>query len=105
MTTEERVERMLRCALDQLGEVDAEFRQRIREDLRCQVEYGGQYVAYFDEWLEGEKETPRRLIRHVLCQSPHISDVLGALQKQGRTAAQRWLVSFFQGPTNSTVMP
>ena len=52
MTSQERLQAVFRSALAQLGEIDDEFRQRLYEDLRLQVEYCNEYVAYADEWSE-----------------------------------------------------
>jgi hypothetical protein len=92
MTKQERLEEWYRSFLAQMGAISPEFRQRIYEDLRLQIEYPGEFVAYRDEWLEkGPGESPK-LVRHVLAHCPDIGDILDIVRQQGR-AEPHWLIT------------
>jgi hypothetical protein len=66
--------------------------QCIYEDLRLQIEYPGEFVAYRDVWIgKGRGEAPK-LVRHVLVHCQDIGEILGVVRQQGR-GVPRWLIT------------
>jgi hypothetical protein len=103
MTNQERLQEIYRKALAQLGELDEEFQQRLYQDLRLQVEYENEYVAYADEWVEQGAGGARRLTRHVLAHGQDIGEVLKAIRQRDK-ALPRWEIAFMREHEGSTVM-
>jgi hypothetical protein len=85
MTPEQEVQlrHMYDGALAQLGVVEPEYGQPLLEDLRLQVQYPREFVAYLDEWVEQGRGKARRLLRSVICHSQDISAVLDAVDRGG----------------------
>jgi hypothetical protein len=104
MTRQERLQRLYQRALEQLGSVDDEFRQRLYEDLRLQVEYPNEYVAYADQWVEPGRGQPRRLDRQVLAHGSDMEQVLQAVRQQGNADDQPWLMDYFRDTESGTVL-
>ena len=95
MTKQERLEEWHRSFLAQTGAISPEFRQRIYEDLRLQIEYPGEFVAYWDEWLEkGPGESPK-LVRHLLAHGPDFGEVYDVLEQRGK-AEPPWEMTLTQ---------
>lgn len=67
----------LRQALAEAGDLPPEARERLREDLRLQFDYPGEYVAYLDSW-KTQRQT-RRLLRRVIAHSLSLKDLYEAL--------------------------
>jgi hypothetical protein len=101
-TKQERLEEYYQSALRQVGKIGDEFRQSIYEDLRLQVEYPNEYVAYFDEWIEEGRGKKRRLVRHVLGHGTDIVAVYKTVQEPAN-ADKDWVLLFFQDGESDTV--
>jgi hypothetical protein len=68
-----RFEKLVREALEQASDLPPTAQARIREDLRLQADYPGQYVAYVDSWKARHKG--RQLHREVVAHAQTLPDL------------------------------
>jgi len=97
MTSEQaaHLQSTLEDSLSQLGIVDPELGQSLCEQLRFQVEYPNQYVAFRDEWVDNGQNGARRLIRTALCHGNDLCEVYDAARIAGHLADPRVQVLYF----------
>jgi hypothetical protein len=84
VTKQERLEECYRGFLADLGNISPEFRQCIYEDLKLQFEYPGEWVAWYDEWLEQGRGKPPKLVRHLIAHGQDFGKVYDVLEQLGR---------------------
>ncbi len=70
---EQRLNELFERAREQLGNLDFEACQVLREDIRLQLLYPGEYVAFVDLW-KSYNET-QRLVREVIIHSLSAAEI------------------------------
>lgn len=78
-------EQFLQHALRAAGDLSPQAQELLRNDLRLQFDFPGEYVAYRDQWKKHRKKPT--LVRQVLAHgsSPlHLQNVLSTLPPQER---------------------
>ena len=98
MTPEQaaRLQAIYEDALRQLGNDDPELGQPLREQLRLQVEYPNEYVAFRDEWIEAGQGETRRLIRHVIGHGKDFCQVYNDARQGGQLDDPQVMILYFE---------